>query len=668
MASLTGKSIASTYPLLLKIQSADDNNTTGIDGTLRFAEDGDGTASALKISTAGIQSTGTLAVSGTSTLTGDVTLGAGLTVGTNITFGTTATSFTGANRVVFKAQSGQDLNLRLEASNADQNTDNWQVQIADGDAFKIMSKATGAYISKLTLSSNGDVVIDDEGKLRLDGDGGGDTYIVESSDNVIDFYAGGTNALKLSSTHVTVGTNQLSFTSTSGTEIAFSADNIANVQASGGLYLTTGAVTDKEIHLGTNGQTDSFVLDSSENVTIQGNLTAATSLTLSGGASRITVSDTAHNAVGSALSIEAGDTTAGTTDNIAGGALNLRAGRGKGSGAGGDIVFQVANASTSGSVINSWATALTISDDLSATFTGYIYATTQSIVTNSLKSSDSDLTIDSKRSVNVILDSDENASAHAGKFIIKDHDANENFIVTEDGNTTVAGTTQLNGTLTIGVDGTGYDTKFFGDTSGSYMLWDQSHDALVLTDSSPIKIGDGGDMQIYHNGSHSFITNSTGTMKLATENSGIAVSIGHTTSETTVNDNLTVTGTTTSTGGLTVGAAGTLVATRDAGTLINTDGDIPTTGACAKLTSGGAVTGARFATAGTAGQILFVNNAGGNPITFHNTEGTALLRGVHADHDTMETMFMGMFVSDGTYWNLIAGGVDSQPDVGLTAS
>ena len=151
MASLTGKSIASTYPLLLKIQSADDNNTTGIDGTLRFAEDGDGTASALKISTAGIQSTGTLAVSGTSTLTGDVTLGAGLTVGTNITFGTTATSFTGANRVVFKAQSGQDLNLRLEASNADQNTDNWQVQIADGDAFKIMSKATGAYISKLTL-------------------------------------------------------------------------------------------------------------------------------------------------------------------------------------------------------------------------------------------------------------------------------------------------------------------------------------------------------------------------------------------------------------------------------------------------------------------------------------------------------------------------------------
>ena len=29
---------------------------------------------------------------------------------------------------------------------------------------------------------------------------------------------------------------------------------------------------------------------------------------------------------------------------------------------------------------------------------------------------------------------------------------------------------------------------------------------------------------------------------------------------------------------------------------------------------------------------------------------------------------MGIFVSDGTYWNIIAGGVDTQPDVGLTAS
>ena len=98
-------------------------------------------------------------------------------------------------------------------------------------------------------------------------------------------------------------------------------------------------------------------------------------------------------------------------------------------------------------------------------------------------------------------------------------------------------------TITVGVDGTGKDVKLFGDTAGSFLLWDESEDALELTDSSPIKIGDGADMQIYHDGSHSYVTNATGTLKLATETSGIAVTIGHTTSEVTVADNLTVTGT-----------------------------------------------------------------------------------------------------------------------------
>ena len=81
---------------------------------------------------------------------------------------------------------------------------------------------------------------------------------------------------------------------------------------------------------------------------------------------------TAHNAAGTALTMSAGATTAGTTDNIAGGALTFQGGQGKGSGAGGDIVFQTANAGGSGSSINSLATALTLSDDLSATFGGDI--------------------------------------------------------------------------------------------------------------------------------------------------------------------------------------------------------------------------------------------------------------------------------------------------------
>ena len=49
MASLANTTIASTYPLLLKVDS------NGIDGVLRAVEDGDGTDTALKLSTGAIQ-------------------------------------------------------------------------------------------------------------------------------------------------------------------------------------------------------------------------------------------------------------------------------------------------------------------------------------------------------------------------------------------------------------------------------------------------------------------------------------------------------------------------------------------------------------------------------------------------------------------------------------
>jgi len=115
-------------------------------------------------------------------------------------------------------------------------------------------------------------------------------------------------------------------------------------------------------------------------------------------------------------------------------------------------------------------------------------------------------------------------------------------------------TPNISGNVTIGVDDTGYDVKFFGATSGSYLLWDESADSLLLTDSTPLKIGDNQDLTLYHDGSNSYITNAVGALKVATETSGIAVTIGHTTSETTIADNLTTTGNT-SVGG-TLGVTG----------------------------------------------------------------------------------------------------------------
>ena len=73
-------------------------------------------------------------------------------------------------------------------------------------------------------------------------------------------------------------------------------------------------------------------------------------------------------------------------------------------------------------------------------------------------------------------------------------------------------------------------------------------DSLLLGDSEKLRLGDGQDLDLYHDGSNSYLANSTGALKLATETSGIAVTIGHTTSETTVADNLTITGNSTTTG------------------------------------------------------------------------------------------------------------------------
>ena len=63
-----------------------------------------------------------------------------------------------------------------------------------------------------------------------------------------------------------------------------------------------------------------------------------------------------------------------------------------------------------------------------------------------------------------------------------------------------------------------------------------------MPDDAKVKLGTGDDLQLYHDGTDSFIENSTGGLKIATETSGIAITLGHSTSEVTVADNLTVTG------------------------------------------------------------------------------------------------------------------------------
>jgi len=54
------------------------------------------------------------------------------------------------------------------------------------------------------------------------------------------------------------------------------------------------------------------------------------------------------------------------------------------------------------------------------------------------------------------------------------------------GSVDITGNTQLTGTLTVGVDETGHDVKFFGTTTGKYWLWDEDADGVVLVGTMSI--------------------------------------------------------------------------------------------------------------------------------------------------------------------------------------
>jgi hypothetical protein len=124
------------------------------------------------------------------------------------------------------------------------------------------------------------------------------------------------------------------------------------------------------------------------------------------------------------------------------------------------------------------------------------------------------------------------------------------------GTAVVANLNDINGTeFFLDVDG---DTSFTADTDDEIDIRVGGTDRSTIKatgfhnlDSIKFVAGTGDDMQMYHDGTNSYLTNSTGALKLATETSGIAVTIGHSTSEVTIADNATVTGNLTVTGTLT---------------------------------------------------------------------------------------------------------------------
>ena len=106
-----------------------------------------------------------------------------------------------------------------------------------------------------------------------------------------------------------------------------------------------------------------------------------------------------------------------------------------------------------------------------------------------------------------------NGTAIASAYLASDT-AHLSGTQTFSGAKTFSAATQFSNTVTVGVDDTGYDVKFFGATSGRYLLWDETNDRLKLRDNTKLVFGQSNDLEIYHDATDTIITNCTGKLKV----------------------------------------------------------------------------------------------------------------------------------------------------------
>ena len=86
----------------------------------------------------------------------------------------------------------------------------------------------------------------------------------------------------------------------------------------------------------------------------------------------------------------------------------------------------------------------------------------------------------------------------------------------------IDGHTNLDNVSIAGVTTFSEDVKFTGATSGRDITFDKSDDSLGFADNAKLKIGNSGDLSVYHDGSNSYISDS-GTGALTIEASTLLI-------------------------------------------------------------------------------------------------------------------------------------------------
>ena len=146
---------------------------------------------------------------------------------------------------------------------------------------------------------------------------------------------------------------------------------------------------------------------------------------------------------------------------------------------------------------NLFVDAITATDQITATgFTG----TLDGILGSGAAAAATVTTLDTSGAVNLNLVTDSTSST-SGALIVDGGVgiAKKLFVGTDldvDGTANldavdIDGAVQIDAAFTSGVDGQGYDTKFFGDTASAYMLWDTSADDLILGGGAGLVVPEG---------------------------------------------------------------------------------------------------------------------------------------------------------------------------------
>jgi len=254
--------------------------------------------------------------------------------------------------------------------------------------------------------------------------------------------ADGDYALEIDAEQTTTNTAKIAAASTTGTILDVQAEALTTGR--GINYYDDSLTTGSALYIDSaSAQTDTRSL-----ATIINNnalATGATTLTLQADAGRGLFIDTnlTTGSAGYALEIDAEHTTSNTA--------------------------KIASAATTGTILDIQAEALTDGRSIN------IYD--NSMTTGSALYIDSNSASTSTRNIASIIQNHSSASGSTTLYLQQDHATADALLV--------------KGAVTVGVDNTGHDVKYFGATSGAYMLWDESEDDLTLVGAARAVVPDG---------------------------------------------------------------------------------------------------------------------------------------------------------------------------------